>query len=224
MRLALAIFLMLSLVGAARAEDKAFAPGMEAMYVRTIQGELTKLGFYHGPVDGQPGPQTEQAIRAWQKATGRKADGVPTAAMVDALRYGGKPPAGQKPKPPGETAKPPAEKPKPDAEATPAADAAPGADGEVAAAQKLMLIEGYYRGSVDGRNGPQTQDAIKQWQENHGMERTGEVDAALLLSLAKSPTALPEPEPAPAAPAAAVTKPAAKPATKPAAKPLKPKP
>src|SRR5262249_58028574 len=82
------------------------------------------------------------------------------------------------------------------------AEAAPATavDGEVAAAQKLMLIEGYYHGAVDGRNGPQTQDAIKQWQENHGMARTGEVDAALLLSLAKSPTAMPEVTPA-AAPA-----------------------
>ena len=85
MRLALALFLMLTFVGAARADNKSFAPGMEAMYVRAIQEELTKHGFYHGPIDGMPGPQTQQAIRAWQHATGRKVDGVPTAAMVDAL-------------------------------------------------------------------------------------------------------------------------------------------
>ena len=72
-------------------------------------------------------------------------------------------------------------------------------------AQKLLLIEGYFRGAVDGRNGPQTQDAIKQWQENHGMARTGEVDAALLMSLAKSPIGVPEA--APAKPAKAKAKP-----------------
>src|SRR6185295_14496107 len=114
---------------------------------------------------------------------------IPTAAMVGQMRKG-KPPAG---KPPA-AAKPakPTSAPPPEPEAAPAEAPATAADGEVAAAQKLMLIEGYYHGAVDGRNGPQTQDAIKQWQENHGMARTGEVDAALLLSLAKSPTAVPE--------------------------------
>jgi len=198
MRLVLAFVVMMMAIGAAHADNRAFAPGMEAMYVRAIQGELSKAGFYHGPIDGQAGPQTQQAIRAWQRATGRKVDGVPTAAMVDQLHYGNKPPpagsrAGAGPAPP------------------PPASAAPGAanDAEVAVAQKLLGVEGYYRGAVDGRSGPQTQDAIKQWQENHGMARTGEVDAALLMSLAKSPTALPEPPAAapPAKPGAAKAKP-----------------
>src|SRR5207302_9638796 len=100
-------------------------------------------------------------------------------------------------------AKPTAARPPAEPEAAREEAPATAVDGEVAAAQKLMLIEGYYHGGVDGRTGPQTQDAIKQWQENHGMARTGEVDAALLLSLAKSPTAVPE-----VAPAAAPAKPA----------------
>jgi peptidoglycan hydrolase-like protein with peptidoglycan-binding domain len=201
MRFVLALFLMLSLVGAARAETTA-AAGPEATYVRAIQGELTRLGYYHGTIDGKPGPETTQAIRAWQHASGRKVDGIPTAAMVGQMRKG-KPPAAAKPAKP--TAAPPAAEP----EAAPAEAPATSADGEVAAVQKLMLIEGYFHGAVDGRNGPQTQDAIKQWQENHGMARTGEVDAALLLSLAKSPTALPEvaPPAAPAKPAKAKAKP-----------------
>jgi peptidoglycan hydrolase-like protein with peptidoglycan-binding domain len=182
MRLALALFLILGLAGAARADNKSFAPGMEAMYVRAIQEELTRHGYYHGPIDGQPGSKTRQAIRAWQHATGRKVDGVPTAAMVDALHYGAKPPAA------GQRAGP-----SPGPAPAPVVGADPAVDGEVAAAQKLMAIEGYYSGAVDGRAGPQTQDAVKQWQEDHGMARTGEVDAALLMSLAKTPTALPEP-------------------------------
>ena len=192
MRVVLALFLMLTLVGAARAETNA-APGAEATYVRAIQDELSKLGYYRGTIDGKAGPETEQAIRAWQHASGRKVDGIPTAAMPGQMRKS-KPLAAAKP------AKPTAAPPPAESEAAPAEAPAAVADGEVAAVQKLMLIEGYFHGAVDGRNGPQTQDAIKQWQENHGMARTGEVDAALLLSLAKSPTAVPEPTPA-AAPA-----------------------
>jgi len=184
MRLVLALFLMLSLIGAARAQTDA-APAAGTAYVRTIQTELTKLGFYRGTIDGKLGPETEQAIRAWQHANGRKVDGIATVAMPGQMLKG-KPPTSANPAKP--TAAPPPAEPEAPAEAAPAT----GADGEVAAAQKLMLIEGYYRGAVDGRNGPQTQDAIKQWQENHDMARTGEVDAALLLSLAKSPTAVPE--------------------------------
>jgi len=201
MRLALALFLLLSVVGAARADNKAIAPGMEAMVVRTIQGDLAKLGYYHGPVDGLPGPGTEQAIRAWQHATGRKVDGVPTPAMVNDLRYGAKtPPADHRAGTPPPPAAPPP--------AAPAAAVNPGVDGALAVAQKLLAIEGYYKGPVDGRGGPQTVDAIKQWQEDHRMVRTGQVDAALLMSLAKSPTALPEPpEAPPAKPGAAKAKP-----------------
>ena len=204
MRVVLALFLMLSVIGVARAETNA-ATGPEATYVRAIQGELTKLGYYHGAIDGKSGPHTEEAIRAWQHASGRKVDGIPTAAMAGQMRKGGKPPAAAKPA--KATAAPPPAEP----EAAPAEGPATAADGEVAAVQKLMLIEGYYHGAVDGRNGPQTQDAIKLWQENHGMARTGEVDAALLLSLAKSPTAVPEvtpvAAPAPAKPAKTKAKP-----------------
>jgi peptidoglycan hydrolase-like protein with peptidoglycan-binding domain len=193
MRVVLALFVMLPLVGAARAETTA-APAAEAASVRAIQNELTRLGYYQGTIDGKAGSETEQAIRAWQHASGRKVDGIPTAAMPAQMRKS-KPLAAAKP------TKPMAAPPPPEPEAAPAEAPAKEADGEVAAVQKLMLIEGYYHGAVDGRNGPQTQDAIKQWQENHGMARTGEVDAALLLSLAKSPTGVPEVAPAAAAPA-----------------------
>src|SRR6266481_8785972 len=107
------------------------------MYVRAIQEELTKHRYYHGPIDGLPGPETEQAIRAWQHASGRKVDGIPTAAMVGQMRKGGKPPAAAKP------AKPTAAPPPAEPEAAPEEAPATAVDGEVAAAQKLMLIEGY---------------------------------------------------------------------------------
>ncbi len=41
-----------------------------------IQAALKKAGFYKGPVDGQIGTQTKEAIQKFQKANGMNADGV----------------------------------------------------------------------------------------------------------------------------------------------------
>ena len=42
---------------------------------KQIQIALQKAGFYKGKIDGKIGPQTKEAIRAFQKAKGLKADG-----------------------------------------------------------------------------------------------------------------------------------------------------
>ncbi|MFH1458060.1 MAG: peptidoglycan-binding domain-containing protein [Candidatus Omnitrophota bacterium] len=44
--------------------------------VRQIQAALKNAGYYKGAVDGQMGPKTREAIRAFQKARGLKADGI----------------------------------------------------------------------------------------------------------------------------------------------------
>lgn len=43
---------------------------------RQIQVALKNAGFYRGSVDGKMGPATTEAIKAFQKANGLKADGV----------------------------------------------------------------------------------------------------------------------------------------------------
>lgn len=43
---------------------------------KQIQRALKNAGFYNGPVDGKIGPKTKDAIKAFQKANGLKADGV----------------------------------------------------------------------------------------------------------------------------------------------------
>ena len=47
--------------------------GSEA--VRTVQRRLKELGYYKGSADGDFGPATEEAVKAFQKANGLKADG-----------------------------------------------------------------------------------------------------------------------------------------------------
>jgi peptidoglycan hydrolase-like protein with peptidoglycan-binding domain len=52
-----------------------------------LQEELARRGFDPGPIDGDAGPRTESAIKAFQKANGLEADGVvgpKTQAALDA--------------------------------------------------------------------------------------------------------------------------------------------
>jgi peptidoglycan hydrolase-like protein with peptidoglycan-binding domain len=44
--------------------------------VRSLQTALTKVGCYHGSIDGSIGPQTTQAIRSFQAASHLAVDGV----------------------------------------------------------------------------------------------------------------------------------------------------
>lgn len=53
---------------------------------RAAQAALTQLGFSPGGIDGVIGAGTRQAVRAWQQARGRPADGHVNAGTVAALR------------------------------------------------------------------------------------------------------------------------------------------
>lgn len=55
-----------------RIEEK----GLPGMTPKRIQTALKNAGFYKGPIDGQIGQQTKQAIKEFQKANGFKADGI----------------------------------------------------------------------------------------------------------------------------------------------------
>lgn len=59
--------------------------------VAEIQLALKTQGYYTGDVDGLPGPMTTGAITAYQKATGLKATGAPSDALLERLKDGPKP-------------------------------------------------------------------------------------------------------------------------------------
>ena len=50
--------------------------------VAQIQEQLMRLSLYPGPADGIGGPQTEDAIRAFQRKNGLKMDGQPSQALL----------------------------------------------------------------------------------------------------------------------------------------------
>jgi peptidoglycan hydrolase-like protein with peptidoglycan-binding domain len=54
--------------------------------VRTLQSALNDRGFAAGAADGQFGPASRQALRAWQRAQGLPADGFPTRDVLAALQ------------------------------------------------------------------------------------------------------------------------------------------
>lgn len=62
------------------------------MTTRQIQNLLDYLGYDPGPIDGMSGPNTEDAVRAFQTAEGLKADGDPDqetqAALLAAVAEG----------------------------------------------------------------------------------------------------------------------------------------
>lgn len=53
--------------------------------VRRAQAGLAKLGYAPGAADGKAGPRTVAAVRAYQRSTGLKADGMVTAELVDRI-------------------------------------------------------------------------------------------------------------------------------------------
>jgi membrane-bound lytic murein transglycosylase B len=54
--------------------------------IKAMQSALNDRGFASGAADGQMGPATRQALRAWQRAHGLPADGYPTPDLLTKLQ------------------------------------------------------------------------------------------------------------------------------------------
>jgi len=57
-------------------QEKAIKEKLPKDRKKQVQIALQKAGFYKGKIDGKIGPQTKEAIKAFQKAKGLKADGA----------------------------------------------------------------------------------------------------------------------------------------------------
>lgn len=141
--------------------------GHQGELVREMQRQLKNLGFYSGQADGDFGPATEEALKAFQKQYGLAVDGIAGTDTLTKL-------AGAK-----ATMKP-AFTPTP----TPSSSLKLGSNGEsVRTVQRRLKDLKFYNGSVDGDFGEGTEEAVKRFQRQYGLEVDGKVGTATLEAL-----------------------------------------
>jgi len=57
------------------------------------------------------------------------------------------------------------------------------ADSSVSQVQSALAREGYYHGAIDGSVGPATRNALRRYQQNHGLDVTGQIDRPVIEAL-----------------------------------------
>lgn len=174
------------------------AHGHSRTNVRTAQEQLRNDGYYKGPVDGVDGPMTRAAIRKYQEANSLKANGRLDRDTCDKLglrndgeadraetdtttehnatnhrRYRNSTVAGTES---GSTA---------DRTAPNSTGAMPDS-ATVSAAQRRLKRKGFYKGEVDGRMGPETHAALREYQKSSNLNVTGRLDERTLSGLGVS--------------------------------------
>ena len=132
-----------------------------------VQKALAKKGYYGGAADGILGPQSKEAIRHYQRATGMTPTGTVNNSLLTSLHIGTEPAVRHQ-----------------------------GRDEErfmtntqrtktsvPVQVQTVLAQKGYYAGTVDGVIGYQSQDAIRRYQRSRGLRATGMIDESLLRAL-----------------------------------------
>lgn len=134
--------------------------------VSSIQQMLSQLGYYSGPVDGDYGAVTMDAVRRFQAENGLYVDGDAGSYTVAALRQrtgGAQAPAAS----------------------TPAATTAANTDTSVSGIQQMLAKLGYYHGAIDGDYGSYTQAAVRNFQSAHGLYVDGDAGPYTIAALRK---------------------------------------
>lgn len=147
----------------------AAAPPVADPLIQKVQASLVRLKFYSGPVDGLDGPQTGQAIAAYQKSTGLPTSGHIDGFLLKRLGILETSPPEQAPRP----------MPRPQVDAATTQSVAPGDDKariiKIQAGLKAFGNDGI---ELDGKIGPKTTAGIKEFQSLFGLQVTGVADAA----------------------------------------------
>ncbi|MDR1570245.1 MAG: peptidoglycan-binding protein [Oscillospiraceae bacterium] len=150
-------------------------PGMRGSDVQALQEYLIRLGYLPGPATDYYGEQTKAAVLLFQQNNGLDADGIAGAKTLSLLSSSHAVTAG------GGTPTPPPTAPP----ITPAPTATAAGDNTlrlgdtgtmVVALQERLYELAYLSGSADGQYGAETQQAVRAFQQNHGLSVTGVAD------------------------------------------------
>jgi peptidoglycan hydrolase-like protein with peptidoglycan-binding domain len=144
--------------------DAAPARAASAHTTAALQAALRDSSHYRGAVDGIAGPQTREAVRAFQRSRGLEADGVAGPATRRALGALGRPLLGSR------------------------ALTAGAVGWDVSVLQFHLRRHGFGPGGVDGRLGPRTREAVRAFQRSRGLAVDGIAGPATIRTLAGGAT------------------------------------
>lgn len=128
--------------------------------VKALQSRLISLQYLTGNADGQFGTQTAQAVTAFQKSNGLKADGIAGAQTLTAV-YSAKAQANA-----------PAPSVPQDGNLTRVLGIGDRGN-DVADAQRRLIVLNYLDGSADGVYGPKTALAVQAFQQRNSLKADG---------------------------------------------------
>lgn len=132
---------------------------------RAIQRELNGRGYNSGVADGLAGPVTRAAIMAFEYDHGLALTGQPTDAVFKQILMGG---AGAAPHRSGAVRVQSGE-----------------AKAVIRSVQGLLAALGYRPGPINGRLGPSTSRAIRQFEMDQALPETGRISGPLMSRLVR---------------------------------------
>lgn len=150
--------------------------GEQSNNVRKLQTALRRKGYYTGTVDGKFGPGTKKAVMKYQRSIGLHADGRPGDKTLTALYDGGSTAVNTS----KNRDRINAAKPK-----NPRTLYYGCTGARVRALQRALSNVGCYHGSIDGKYGDLTYEAVKRYQSKVGLHSDGMAGAQTIASLNK---------------------------------------
>ena len=136
------------------------APAVLAPHIAGVQVALRAHGLYRGPIDGILGPQTDRAVRSFQRRRGLEVDGVTGPRTRAKLGKFGRPLFGQRLMRRGMIG------------------------WDVSILQFMLARHGVRPGGIDGVYGRNTQVAVRRFQGRAGLAADGLVGPATTRALA----------------------------------------
>jgi len=147
-------------------EGRALRYGDKGEDVKLLQTRLKDLRYYNGPVTGNYLELTRRAVRAVQEAYGLEATGDANLSLQEII-YGD----AHRPLKKGDSGK------------------------DVSRLQTRLSELGYYWGKISGNYQDGTTAAVGHFQQENGLEKTGNADVTTLIKLYSDDIVMPSPDP-----------------------------